>query len=164
MTFEPLSSSPEKIAEMSRMATAILREHYDPIVGKAQNDYMLVVNQSETAIRGQLAKGYRYFFVKEGERTLGFLAFFPRGGAMYLSKFYLYKKERGKGYAREMLAFVTRAARAEGLAAVELNVNRHNETTRIYERLGFTRLREERIDIGGGFFIDDYVYRLPFSE
>jgi len=42
MDFEQLLCSDEnKIKEMSEMATEILREHYDPIVGKTQNDYML---------------------------------------------------------------------------------------------------------------------------
>lgn len=29
------------IAEMSAMATEIVREHFDPIIGRAQNDYMI---------------------------------------------------------------------------------------------------------------------------
>ena len=47
----------ESIAEMSRMATEILREHYDPIVGKLQNDYMLDKFQSVKAIGEQLGNG-----------------------------------------------------------------------------------------------------------
>ena len=34
------------ILAMSRLATDILREHYDPILGKAQNNYMLEKFQS----------------------------------------------------------------------------------------------------------------------
>ena len=79
---------------------------------------------------------------------------------MYLSKFYLRKEARGKGYARRMLAFVAAEARKAGLRAVELNVNKNNPTRFIYERLGLRRIRDEKIDIGGGFFMDDFVYRL----
>ena len=61
MDFEQLLCSDEnKIKEMSEMATEILREHYDPIVGKTQNDYMLKKFQSVDAIRGQLEQGYQY--------------------------------------------------------------------------------------------------------
>ena len=41
MNFEQLMPYDENgIKEMSKMATAIVREHYDPIIGKEQNDYM----------------------------------------------------------------------------------------------------------------------------
>ena len=33
----------EKIEALSALATAIVREHFDPIIGKAQNDYMLAL-------------------------------------------------------------------------------------------------------------------------
>ena len=46
------------IKEMSEMATAILREHYDPIIGKEQNDYMLDMFQSVEAVMEQLSHGY----------------------------------------------------------------------------------------------------------
>ena len=163
MNFEKLQLSDEsKIIEMSEMATEILREHYDPIVGKTQNDYMLKKFQSADSIRNQLEEGYQYYFVSENGRSIGFLAFYPKTDFMYLSKLYLYKKERGKGYSRNMLDFVIMKAKEEGLTAIELNVNKHNSTTLIYEKLGFKILRSEKNDIGQGYYMDDYVYRLEF--
>ena len=162
MVFEKLRLSDEgAVEEMSAIATAIVREHYDPILGKEQNDYMLKKFQSYDAIRGQLEQGYRYYFVGDKAHRLGFMAFYPRGEAMYLSKLYLYKDERGKGYSRRMIDFVAAEARAEGLSAIELNVNRFNGSVDIYEKLGFTRIRSEKIDIGSGYYMDDYVYSLP---
>lgn len=148
------------IREMSKMATDILREYYDPIVGKVQNDYMLGKFQSCAAIEEQLAHGYSYYFVRDSSQNIGFLAFYPKSDVMYLSKLYLYEAARGHGYARSMLSFVKDEARKMGLNAIELNVNKHNPTCRIYEKLGFVRLRSEKNDIGNGFFMDDYVYRL----
>ena len=69
------------------------------------------------------------------------------------------KDWRGKGLAWEMLRFVLESARALGLGAVELNVNRDNDAARTYERMGFVRVREEKNDIGAGFCMDDFVYR-----
>ncbi len=161
MVFEKLSLSDEgAVEEMSAIATAIVREHYDPILGKEQNDYMLKKFQSYDAIRGQLEQGYRYYFVGDKAHRLGFMAFYPRGEAMYLSKLYLYKDERGKGYSRRMIDFVAAEARAEGISAIELNVNRFNGSVDIYEKLGFTRIRSEKIDIGSGYYMDDYVYSM----
>ena len=43
---------------MSKMATEIVREHFEPLIGKEQNDYMLEMFQTEDAIKKQLEKGY----------------------------------------------------------------------------------------------------------
>ena len=161
MVFERLQLSDEAgIGEMSDMATAIVREHFDPLIGKAQNDYMLALFQSRDAIRRQLEKGYRYFFVQLDGRNIGFVAFCPKGDSMYLSKFYLYRNERGKGYSRRMLDFVIRETRSAGLTGIELNVNKNNSACRAYEHLGFRIIRSEKNDIGQGFYMDDFVYRL----
>ena len=148
------------IKEMSRMATAIVREHFDPIIGKEQNDYMIQKFQTADAIKEQLEHGYQYYFVSDEKRRIGFLAFYPRENAMYLSKLYLYKDERGKGYSRQMLDFVIRNARNICLTSIELNVNRNNSAIYAYEKLGFKVIRAEKNDIGAGFFMDDYVYCL----
>ena len=149
-----------KICEMSKMATEIVREHFDPIIGEKQNDYMLKRFQSVDAITNQLAQGYRYYFVQEENHCVGFVAFYPKNDVMYLSKFYLYKDMRGKGYARRMLLFVIEETKKAGLDVIELNVNRFNSACKAYEKLGFKVIRSEKNDIGNGFYMDDYVYRL----
>ena len=157
---ELFADEEEKIREMSQMASAIVKEHYDPIIGPGQNDYMIRKFQSVEAIREQLAQGYRYFFVTREGKNIGFMAFYPRGSAMYLSKFYLYRHERGKGFSRKMMAHVAQEARKAGLKTIELNVNKHNSARSAYEKLGFKVIRTEKNDIGHGFFMDDYVYSL----
>ncbi|MBR4557767.1 MAG: GNAT family N-acetyltransferase [Clostridiales bacterium] len=164
MLFEVLMPNNEQeIKQMSEMATDILRDYYDPIIGKEQNDYMLNMFQSVASIRDQLAHGYHYYFVRDDDgKNLGFFAFYPRGNALYLSKFYLYKDQRGKGYARSILEFLKAQAKELDLGRIELNVNRNNDTRFIYEKLGFTVAWEEKNDIGNGFYMDDYVYALGF--
>ncbi len=164
MLFEVLMPNNEQeIKQMSEMATDILRDYYDPIIGKEQNDYMLNMFQSVASIRDQLSHGYHYYFVRDDDgKNLGFFAFYPRGNALYLSKFYLYKDQRGKGYARSILEFLKAQAKELDLGRIELNVNRNNDTRFIYEKLGFTVAREEKNDIGNGFYMDDYVYALEF--
>ena len=162
MTFQKLSiNDPDDIREMSRVATAIVREHYDPILGTTQNDYMLEKFQSVHAIEEQLGHGYHYYFIVDGERAVGFLAYLLREDCLYLSKLYLYKGERGKGYARSALNFLIEQARSAGKNAIELNVNKYNDhSIFVYEKLGFVRIRAEMNDIGSGYYMDDFVYRL----
>ncbi|MGI6579560.1 MAG: GNAT family N-acetyltransferase [Saccharofermentanales bacterium] len=161
MNFERLLlSDKDKITEMSEMATEIVREHFDPIIGKAQNDYMIEKFQTVDAIRGQLEQGCQYYFVSEKGSRIGFLAFYPQACCMYLSKIYLYKGERGKGYFEKMLDFIIMKAQEEELTSIELNVNKNNSAVFAYEKLGFKIIRSEKNDIGEGYYMDDYVYRL----
>ena len=81
---------------------------------------------------------------------------------MYLSKLYLRADMRGRGFARDMLAYVKEQAENAGLNAIELNVNKYNKTIEVYEKLGFIRIGDEKNDIGSGFYMDDYVYRLDW--
>ncbi|BAM47430.1 GNAT family N-acetyltransferase [Amphibacillus xylanus] len=149
------------IHELSSLASKIVKEHYDPIIGKAQNDYMIEKFQSVTSILEQLAQNYQYYFVTDyHNRKIGFIAFYPRRDDLYLSKFYLEKEYRGQGIASEMFDFVKSKAQALGFNIIVLNVNKENLVAiRAYERLGLIRITEEKIDIGNGYYMDDYVYQ-----
>ena len=152
----------EFVSRLSRIACEIVKKYYDPLLGAEQNDYMIEKFQSVAAIRSQLSRGYRYYIAQDRFHAIGFLSFYPRGDHLYLSKFYLSEGERGKGYGRKMLDFCVQNAKDEGLGAIELNVNKNNASIAIYERFGFKRIRSEKNDIGHGYFMDDYVYRLEF--
>ena len=145
------------IKNMSELATNIVREHFDPIIGKAQNDYMISKFQTTEAIADALYHGYRYYFVKDGDRIVGFTAFVKIDDEMYLSKFYLKKEERGKDYSRYMLRFVVQNAESLNLHNITLRVKRENPAVQAYKKLGFNIVREDKADIGEGFFMDDYI-------
>lgn len=164
----------QKIRDLSQLATDIVREHFDPIVGPEQNDYMIARFQTPEAIAAQIDEGYEYCFVcppgttgqePPDERRIGFLAFAERGdGELYLSKFYLRTDQRGKGYSHDMIEFVRREAIRRGCTRITLNVNRNNyQAILAYEHLGFVRVGEERRDIGGGFVMDDLIYELALD-
>ena len=152
----------EEVRRLSEIAKEIIREYYDPLLGVAQNAYMIELFQSEEGIRRQIAQGYVFYLPEEGGRSLGFFAYRFKGDHLYLSKFYLYAAERGKGNGREILRFLKGVALDAGVRAIELNVNKENPTIAVYEKMGFRRIRAEKNDIGQGYYMDDYVYRLDF--
>lgn len=147
-----------EIAKLSKVASAIVKEHYDPLLGSEQNDYMIKKFQSQEALISQIKDGYRYYWALEGDDIAGFFAIYPRDNKMYLSKFYLKKEFRGRHIADKMLEFIKTQTKNEGMSRVFLNVNRGNiNTIQIYEHLGFVKIREEKTDIGHGYYMDDYV-------
>lgn len=166
------------IRRMSALATGIVREHYDSIIGEEQNDYMIARFQSPEAIAAQLEEGYEYYFIlppKQDDtnpterrarvRPLGYVSVRQQAGReLLLSKFYILKEERGKGYGRSVVRMVAIRARKLGCDHVKLYVNRNNyQAILAYEHLGFVRTGERCADIGGGFVMDDYVYELTLS-
>ncbi len=161
LEFEELhAGDTARIENMSALASSIVKEYYDPLLGAEQNDYMIEMFQSARSIAKQLEEGKRYYFASLGGEDVGFICFYPHDDVMYLSKLYLRADMRGKGFARPMLALVADEAKKSGFDAIELNVNKHNRTQQIYEKLGFVRVRSEKNDIGSGYYMDDYVYRL----
>ena len=162
MDFVELQAGDKRgIERMAQLASGIWREHYTPILGVEQLDYMIPRFQSAEAVAEQLEQGYQYRFCCVDGEPVGYMAFYPHEDHMYLSKLYLRKDARGHGYSHAMLDHVRDAALEAGLCAIELNVNRFNAgSIAAYDALGFKRVRQEKIDIGGGFFMDDYVYRI----
>lgn len=158
LTFVPVKT-PEDIARLAALAEPIWREHFTPILPDGQVDYMLEKFQSVPAMTRQLAEeGYRYFFLTLDGRPIGYTGIKSEGGKLFLSKLYLQKDHRGKGYATEAFAFLEALCRAESLSAIWLTVNRFNlDTIAVYKKKGFVTVREQAADIGGGYVMDDYI-------
>ena len=66
----------ETIADLSEFASAIVKEHYDPILGNEQNDYMIEKFQSPQAIREQIEHGYTYYFIVSDGTRAGFFGYY----------------------------------------------------------------------------------------
>ena len=148
----------EDVERLSILATKILREHYDPIIGVAQNDYMLELFQSVDGIKRQMSEGYIFYWIRYDGNDVGFFSYTFKEEKLYLSKLYIDKEYRGKKISREVLCFLSKKAKQNSMSKIFLNVNKHNdESINIYKHLGFKLLREECNPIGNNFFMDDYV-------
>lgn len=150
--------SPADVAVVARLAHEIWYEHYVPIIGRVQVDYMVPRFQSATAIAGQQAKGLRYYLLRCDETAVGYFAIEPQPAAarMFLSKLYLLKAWRGHGIGQQAMAFIEAECRRECLPTLSLTVNKFNPAALAYERLGFVNVADVVTDIGAGFVMDDY--------
>jgi len=149
----------EQIATVAKLARDIWTDHYVPIIGRAQVDYMLERFQSEQAIRHQIAEGQWYYLLQEQGRPLGYLGLIPdpANASLMISKIYVYDTQRGKGYGRRMLEFVESLCRDKRFDRIWLTVNKHNRhSIAWYQRMGFENSGAVVQDIGGGFVMDDY--------
>ncbi|MFC4099056.1 GNAT family N-acetyltransferase [Paenibacillus xanthanilyticus] len=152
-------NSEENIAELARLASDIWREYYIAIITMEQIEYMIGKFQSAAAITDQIERqGYEYYAIQGDGAAVGYLSVKPEEGKLFLSKFYVAKAYRGRGYASQAMAFLEQLCQARSLSHIWLTVNRHNEASiAVYEKKGFRVVREQVADIGGGFVMDDYV-------
>ncbi len=150
--------STQDIQNTARLAQMIWREHFTPIIGEKQVDYMLDKFQSAPAIAEQIRQGYLYFALMSDNRQIGYTAFRIDDDTLFLSKLYIQKEFRGRGYARIVLDKAEETAKKNTKPVVRLTCNKNNANSlAAYKKLGFLIVREEKTDIGSGFFMDDYI-------
>jgi len=140
------------------LAKEIWTEHYVPIIGKAQVEYMLCRFQSKHAVLEQIDNGALYFLMQENDVFVGYMAVYAKKQELFLSKIYVRSSERSKGYGRSAVQFAETIAKERALAKIVLTVNKHNTNTiHVYEKMGFKKTGSIVQDIGDGFFMDDFA-------
>lgn len=156
---------PEHIAELANFAGDIFEEYFSQILPQNKVDYLVqYLLGTETITREIADEDYEYYFADADGAHVGFVAVAPKDDHLYLSKLYLTKGNRGKGYGRQELQFVKQRARAHGLDKIRLNCARENiASLDRYDHLGFKKVKKVDAQVGEGIQMNDYVleYDLP---
>jgi RimJ/RimL family protein N-acetyltransferase len=160
ITFQRVTKN-NTLKSIEKLATEIWHEHYTPIIGKAQVEYMLDKFQSADAMQKQMDEGYEYYSILINEKLIGYLSIQPRDGHLFLSKAYVHLDYRGNGNGQKAFHFVMQRAKALHLNKIQLTVNKYNlRTINVYEKYGFKKVKEAVFDIGQGYIMDDFVMEL----
>lgn len=150
----------DDIERVANLAREIWTEHFTPIIGKSQVEYMLSNFQSPTAIKSQINDGFEYYLAKVEREWVGYVGFSQDvdQSKVMLSKLYVRRSAQGKGVGQSILDFVEKKCFLEKLSSIWLTVNKFNDDTIAwYKRRGFMVIDKVKKDIGGGFFMDDYI-------
>lgn len=152
----------DDVEELAALADIIWHQHFRGIISDEQIEYMIENFQSQKAMTNQLLNmGYEYYFFNVDGENQGYFAIQEQReeNLMFISKVYLKKEFRGRGYARKAFEFIENEAKNRGLKKTRLTVNRHNDDTiAIYKKLGMYIADEKAADIGNGFVMDDYIF------
>lgn len=131
---------------------------YSAIITAEQIDYMLKMMYSEQSLLSQMKEKHEFIIVNDGKTPIGFASFsLIEPGIYKLHKLYVMPQNQGKGTGKFVITEILKAMVRKGGTALRLNVNRNNTAKQFYEKLGFVILSEEDIDIGNGYFMNDYV-------
>ena len=147
------------IKGLSQSAIEIFKEHYYPILGVDQVEYMVGLFHTPSAIKEQMRNGAIFYLVYSNTTIIGFFALEKHGNKTFLSKFYLNKDFRGNGTGKRMMNKVfDTATNINNSHAVYLHVNKENDDSLyFYLHEGFEEIGQIKEDIGNGYFMDDYI-------
>lgn len=148
-----------EIQETAVLANEIWHQHFIPIIGEAQVDYMVEKFQSYPAISKQIKQdGYEYFRIFIDDIFAGYTGVHTENNALFLSKLYIKKDCRGNHLATYALDYLISLCKERGLKKIWLTCNKYNANTlAVYDHLGFQITDEQVADIGNGFVMDDYI-------
>lgn len=145
-------------AEVAELAKIIWNEHFTPIIGREQVEYMLDKFQSEKAIREQIENHTKYIAVYCDGEMIGYSCYKLETDALFLSKLYVRSDKRGLGAGKKLFEHELETAKKEGKSRIYLTVNKHNDLAiSVYKHMGFVCDSSAETDIGGGFVMDDYI-------
>ena len=133
---------------------------YGEILSKAQLDYMIDKFYNETALRELMQKGHVFYLAQDdNEKYVGFLSYEINSepNKTKIHKIYVLPETQGTGLGRQFFELVKEKAIENQQNAIFLNVNKFNNAIHFYIKLGFTKVKDEVIDIGNGYVMDDYV-------
>lgn len=156
------ATTDEDIQQIADTAEIIWNEHFVPIIGQEQVNYMVDKFQSFHALKDQIEnQGYEYYKDMLDGKIVGYIGIHDEGDRLFLSKLYLLKEARGKHIATQGIEFLKEICKERNLPAIYLTCNKYNSNTlAVYDHLGFKTIAEDETDIGSGFIMDDYIMQL----
>ena len=140
---------------------------YGEILSKAQLDYMIDKFYNETALRELIQKGHVFYVAQDDNgKDVGFVSYEINSepNKTKIHKIYVLPETQGTGLGRQFFELVKEKAIENNQKAIFLNVNKYNNAIHFYMKLGFTKVKDEVIDIGNGYVMDDYVMEVDILQ
>lgn len=174
MVFFKEAINNNELENIHKLAQNIWKEHYSNILTDGQIQYMVSNFQSVQAMEKQLKEGYKYLqvlFKNESDEDflVGYFSFVQKNDlgeddknlSIFLSKLYIEKTFRNQGIARSVIFYLKRIAQKQECKSIWLTVNKQNiHSIEAYKKLGFKIYREDSVDIGRGYVMDDYYMKI----
>lgn len=157
----------EDVVIVHHLAHEIWPHTFKDILSKDQIDYMLDWMYNIQTLQEQVQTGYLYYLAKYEGIPVGFLALepnFPDQNYLRIHKIYVNPKTQKKGIGRALINHSIDIAFDLDQTALHLNVNRFNDAVEFYKYIGFMITKEENIDIGKGYYMEDYVMELSLKN
>lgn len=150
-----------EVEEIAALARDIWQQHYTPMIGQAQVDYMLAQRYNKPRLIEELDRVGIWWdqLLVDGSRA-AFASYHLTGvpGEMKLDKLYVHPSQQRHGLGGMLITHVADQARAQHCDSLILAVNKQNtQAIAAYQKHGFVVRESVQVDIGQGFVMDDYI-------
>ena len=140
------------------LAESIWPDAYGNIISQEQIRYMLDMIYNDEALLEQMQKGHQFYLAALNEQPIGFASVSEEGiQGCKLNKLYVLPTIQKSGAGKALLQTVIAYTKEKKHTRLFLQVNKQNPAKDFYTRMGFTIAEEVKLDIGNGFFMDDFI-------
>lgn len=144
--------------QIRQLALRIWPKSFEEILSSSQIEYMLEMMYALPILEKDFDRGVQFFILKVDENNAGFAAIEKKEKHSFkLHKIYLDQKLHGMGLGKILLKAMEQEVKNRGGIQLFLNVNRHNKAIAFYKSQGYQVINEEDIEIGNGYYMNDYV-------
>ena len=153
----------EQLAIVKNLAYKIWPNAYETILSRAQLDYMLEMIYSIDSLEKQFNIGHVFILIEDDQNFIGFASYelnCNNSNKTKLQKLYVLPEIQGKGIGKQVIDYIKDKVVLSNNLALFLNVNKFNNAKDFYQKYGFQIIKEEVIDIGNNYIMDDYVMEI----
>ena len=150
----------EELSVVKSLAFDIWPRVYDYMISSEQIAYMLSMMYNLDKLQQQWGEGVKFVVLEVEGMPQGFVSFEEKADCIFLQKLYLRPEMQGQGFGKKMLQVAVDFAIDLKKLNIELTVNRNNKSLELYMSQGFQIKEEKDFDIGGGYFMNDYILSL----
>lgn len=155
-------ASEKDIPLIRALCFKIWPQTYSHLLSQEQIDYMLDMMYSAASLQKQMEEdGCVFITVYDDQEPVAFASFNEYKPRIWkLHKIYVLPDQQGKSIGRLIINYIVAEIKPKNAKAIQLQVNRENEAKYFYQKLGFTIIETADFDIGGGYFMRDYIMEL----
>lgn len=138
------------------LAQKIWRTHYPDIIGEEQVEFMLTTRYNETVLAESMDMGEQFFLAYDQNQPIAYASIKQSDEGYYLNKFYVDVVRHRNGIGEQFFHYLLK--QLSPLPVLRLQVNRLNiKAINFYFKMGFKIESIGDFDIGGGYFMNDFV-------
>lgn len=153
----------EQLAIVKSLAYKIWPNAYENILSNQQLNYMLEMFYSIDSLEKQFDNGHVFLLIEDDQNFIGFASYeinCNNSNKTKLQKLYVLPEIQGKGIGKQVIDYIKEKVVLSNNLALFLNVNKYNTAKDFYQKYGFQIIKEEVIDIGNNYIMDDYVMEI----
>lgn len=163
--FDLRNATVKDIPLVRELTYQVWPQTYASILSNDQIEYMLEMMYSEASLEKQMREGCQFVLVYESGLPVGFASYQEVAPALFkLHKIYILPSQQGKGTGRWVIGEIISRVKNAGGRALQLQVNKNNSAKTFYERMGFTAVDEIDLDIGNGYYMNDYIMEISTAD